>query len=1103
VRILAAGVCLFQCASTAGAQEPELVKLSVSEGNDIFFSHLTWKDGLSPGSIGQILQDDRGFLWIRSAVLDRYDGNEFKSYRRDAAHPNNPAGSALHHVVIDPAGALWVTSNESLDRFDLTTETSTRFAIDRDGLHSVRQPQHVLQDRAGILWLATATGLHRLDPATGEFRHYAHDPADPDSLASSQVTSTYEDPHGTLWVLTLAGLDAFDRRTEKVTERIRFSLPDGRALNNALEDRSGVLWITYVSGNGLASWDRRTRRLTRYSFKDREPPASQLSGVAGIHEDADRYLWLATYGSGLVRIDPNRRSAVQYRHSPLQANGISDNQLGAVFEDREGNIWVGTGTGRLNRFRRKPLPFTRYPYEAGNPESLLIPAISSVYADSQDNIWVGHVSGLTRIDGKSGKYSWFSTAGSAPRNLSNTFVTSIVEDHSGYLWFGTYGGGLNRYDPRTGRFVAFRHHPGDPHSLSHDIVYSLMVDRNGTLWVGTADGLNRCDDPVTGRFRPWKVDRASGSPQEVPAIIEGPDGVVWLVSQTLQRFDPATERFTAYRFDLSGPGRVDRLSSTTLVALATKTVNSFLAIDQSGVLWAGTPNGLLRFDRDREQFEIYGEREGLSGSSVLGILEDRHGNLWVGTDGGLSQFNPATKTFTNYYENDGLASHAFEGFPAAFRSRRGQMFFGSTSGLTSFWPDQIVESRTVPPVVFTEFLLRNVPVSPAARSVLAQSITYTPSLTLSHDQNMFSFEFAALSYVDPQRNQYRYMLEPLDRSWHRVDAQRRIATFTTLPAGQYTLRVQGSNNRGVWNEDGLTLSLEVLPPWWGTTWFRTACVGMLLALLWAGYQLRLRQLHHQFDMTLEARVGERTRIARELHDTLLQGFHGLLLRFQTASYLLPERPADAKRELDGAIEYAAKAITEGRDAVQGLRSSTVEGNDLAAAIRTLGDELATGATGHSTPAFRVGVEGHPRDLRPIVRDEIYKIAGEALRNSFRHADARQIEAELRYDDKEFRLRVRDDGKGIDQKVLAAQGIEGHYGLRGMSERAALIGGTVSVWSEVGAGTEVELRISNSAVFAAARRRSWWSRLFRSSMRAERKEMRLDWRNRADSDSRGR
>jgi signal transduction histidine kinase len=317
-----------------------------------------------------------------------------------------------------------------------------------------------------------------------------------------------------------------------------------------------------------------------------------------------------------------------------------------------------------------------------------------------------------------------------------------------------------------------------------------------------------------------------------------------------------------------------------------------------------------------------------------------------------------------------------------------------------------------------------------------------------------------------------------------VDPQRRIATFTTLPAGHYTLRVQGSNNRGVWNKDGVTLRLEVLPPWWGTTWFRGACAGVFVALLWAGYQLRVRQLHHQFYITLDARVGERTRIARELHDTLLQSFHGLLLRFQTASYLLPERSAEAKQELDSAIQCAANAITEGRDAVQGLRASTLEGNDLALAIRTLGDELATGPSVHPAPAFRVGVEGYARDLRPIVRDEIQKIAAEALRNSFRHAEAAQVEVEIRYDRDEFRLRVRDDGKGINQAILAAQGIEGHYGLRGMPERAALIGGKLAVWSEVGSGTEVELRIPASAVYATARKGSWWSRRSGSAMPAQ-------------------
>ena len=243
-----------------------------------------------------------------------------------------------------------------------------------------------------------------------------------------------------------------------------------------------------------------------------------------------------------------------------------------------------------------------------------------------------------------------------------------------------------------------------------------------------------------------------------------------------------------------------------------------------------------------------------------------------------------------------------------------------------------------------------------------------------------------------------------------------------------------------------------------------------LAVVGRAFNHAARQLDNQFEMTLEARVSERTRIARELHDTLLQSFHGLMLRFQTVSQLLPERPVDAKEKLDSAIEQAAEAITEGRDAVQGLRDSTVQNNDLALAISTLGEELSADSPDHQ-PLFRVAVEGESRNLHPIVRDEIYKIAAEAVRNAFRHAQARQVEVEIRYDNEQFRLRVRDDGTGIDPAVLSHQGSEGHYGLPGMRERATIMGAKLTVWSEVDAGTEVELRIPADAAYATSWRSS--------------------------------
>jgi signal transduction histidine kinase len=251
-----------------------------------------------------------------------------------------------------------------------------------------------------------------------------------------------------------------------------------------------------------------------------------------------------------------------------------------------------------------------------------------------------------------------------------------------------------------------------------------------------------------------------------------------------------------------------------------------------------------------------------------------------------------------------------------------------------------------------------------------------------------------------------------------------------------------------------------------------------MALLWALYQLRLRQLARQFNMTLDARVGERTRIARELHDTLLQSFHGLLLRFQAASELLSARPAEAKQTLDRAIDQAAQAITEGRDAVQGLRASVVESNDLAVAIRTFGEELAAEQAGNGSVVLHVVVEGTPRTLLPIVRDEIYRIACEALRNAFKHADATQIEVELRYDERQLRLRVRDNGKGIDPQFLTEEGRAGHYGLHGMRERARLMGGKLTVWSALGSGAEVELIIPAARAYAtSATRRSWFTKKF--------------------------
>jgi len=401
------------------------------------------------------------------------------------------------------------------------------------------------------------------------------------------------------------------------------------------------------------------------------------------------------------------------------------------------------------------------------------------------------------------------------------------------------------------------------------------------------------------------------------------------------------------------------------------------------------------------------------------------------------------------------------GQPEVSKSADGRLWFASSDKVQMIDPSRTY-TNVIPPPVYVE-------------EVIADRKNYPPGvgLRLPALTRDIEIDYTALSFVVPQKVRFRYKLEGRDTTWQEPGT-RRQAFYSDLRPRKYRFRIIACNNDGLWNEQGATLDFSVAPAWYQTNWFRVACVVVFLVLLWGIYRLRVQQLQHQFAIGLEARVNERTRIARDLHDTLLQSFHGLILRFQAATNLLPERPVEAKQRFETAIDQAAQAITEGRDAVQGLRSSTVETNDLAMAISALGEELAADGTIADSALFRMAVEGTPRNLHPILRDEVYRIAGETLRNAFRHAQARQIEVEIHYDARQFRFRVRDDGKGIDPEILGEHPRPGHFGLHGMRERAKIVGGQLDVWSELDSGTEVELSIPASRAYATSSARRSWS-----------------------------
>ena len=633
------------------------------------------------------------------------------------------------------------------------------------------------------------------------------------------------------------------------------------------------------------------------------------SASATLGADGQNGLWVPS-SLGLYYFDRRtERFTYRFQHNESNADSLNNNTVVSVRHDRNGVLWVGTENGGLNILDFRQQQFVRYTHRPGDPNSLSAGRVKAIHQGPDGVLWVGFFPrALDRLDRTTGHITHYLADTGEENSLGpGTTVESIYRDPAGYLWVASGGDGVARFDERTGRFKHYRPNPDDPNSLVSSHVYTIFGDRNGRMWVGQRGGIGRYD-PATDGFTTYRPvpDNPDSLTNAAWVIYQDRSGMLWAGtwSGTLIRFDDQVKSFVSYTPDPRDPHKLQGGGIYTIHE------------DRTGTLWVGTLDGLYRHNRRTGAFTRYTEPQGLPSSTIRCIQEDRMGRLWLSTWKGISRFDPKTETFRNYDVADGLQSNEFSN--GCYQSAGGEIFFGGTKGFNAFLPENVRDNPYVPPVAITSFKVFNKPVAIGAESGLEKAIPYVDALTLSYRDNVFSFEFAALSYVNSQKNRYRYKLENFDPGWNEVDSKQRIATYTNLNPGQYVFRVQGSNSDGVWNEAGVSLAILITPPWWMTVWFRALCVGFVLAVLWAAYLFRMRQVRHNFDMTLEARVGERTRIARELHDTLLQSFHGLLLRFQTASYLLPARPAEAKEKLDGAIERAAKAITEGRDAVQGL-----------------------------------------------------------------------------------------------------------------------------------------------------------------------------------------
>jgi signal transduction histidine kinase/ligand-binding sensor domain-containing protein len=1032
---------------------------------DLRFSHLTTSDGLSQSNVKAILQDRTGFMWFATQDgLDRYDGNTFVVYKHSPKDANSISANLITDLLEDDQGYLWVaTYTGGVNKFDPKTERFTHYRHDANNPNSIGADSvnSLARDKRGCLWFGTeASGLDKFDPATGTFTHYLNDS---EGVFVGRITHVTVDRDGEIWFVGERGLFFLNPKTGEMTRPP--ATRNGLGADYVYEDEAGNFWIlAYSPIVGLVKYDPHAERVATY------PVGAGGVGLVSSKLFADgKGIWVPS-SLGLYYFDCRTQHLTRlFQHDESNPNSLNDNAVISVYQDRGGVLWVGTENGGLNVLNFQQEQFVRYSHRPGDPASLSPGRVTAIYPDSEGTVWVGFSPrALDRLDRETGHVTHYAAVASIEDTSAGekgTDVNGIHKDERGYLWLSGWGSGLDRLDERTGQVKHYRHNPDDANSLPSNHVISVYGDRGGRLWVGHIDGVARLDT-ATGRFTFYRPDPKNPTKYGNAAseFYQGLSGTLWAArgEGVLSRYDDKSDRFINYLPDSRDP---HKLSGGDVNAIHE---------DRSGTLWIGAADGLYRYSRQDETFTRYTENQGLPSSAIQGILEDQGGRLWLSTKNGLSRFDPRAETFRNYDVSDGLQANEFSRAAYA-QGPEGEMFFGGSDGITAFFPQNIRDNPYVPPVVITSFKIFNKPVAIGPKSVLKRAIPYVDSMILSYRDNVFSFEFSALSYANSQKNRYRYKLENFDTAWNEVNSKQRLATYTNLDPGRYVFRVQGSNSEGVWNEQEASLNIVVTPPWWSTIWFRVLCAVMIMALVWAAYWYRIRQLHREFALTLDVRVGERTRIARDLHDTLLQSLHALLVRFQSVANLLPDRPVEAKERLDRVIGEAADAITEGRDAVQGLRTSAIQKNDLADAIAALAKELAVTENGIAPPAFELDVRGKPVDLRPILRDDVYRITTEALRNAFHHAQARKIEVEIEYADVEFRVCVRDDGKGINPEVLKGQRHDGHFGLPGMQERARLVGGKLTVWSERNAGTEVELSIPSGIAYADASHRSWWAR----------------------------
>jgi signal transduction histidine kinase/ligand-binding sensor domain-containing protein len=967
--------------------------------------------GGAPGDIDALAQTPDGTLWIGSAPggLTRFDGEHFTAY-------TPPGGERLQ-----------------------ATNVASLFVA-----------------RDGALWIGfRPQGVSVLK--NGHIKSFGVE----DGLPFGTVQQLAEDVDGSIWAVARQGLAHFDGKRWEVVEReSEFGAPYG-----VVVDRAGTLWVATINGlRARAAGEGHFREIDRRSYS---APRSIV-----ITEAPNGEVWAAA-DDRLIRIAPGTDL------ESVKAVAVGAAAAAPVLLDTAGNLWGTEGIDR-NLVR---IPAARVPRDrAGepvDPEKLsadsgtTLGRVLAVLEDREHNIWVGTNDGLHRFSRTN------VVRDTAPPCIQNEFVEgAIVAGEAGSIWVAcddSTANGHIRQMRSDGTVIGWQDAP------YFRVAYR---DPTGTLWFGGFTAIARMENGglVTTPTPPI----VQGRP--IQALLREPTGAMWVSVSRRGTYRVVDGEWTEnggleglplgefayvetagehgslwFGYTNNRVARVDGQNVQMFDRAQGLDVGNVMAIvaDNRG-MWVGGELGLARFDGTR--FVSITNRSGEAFRGISGIVRARDGDLWVNGSIGIAHIAHAeVERVLDYPEHsvesetfnqlDGIPGYArqLSPLPTAVETSDGRIWFSMTGGVVSIDSTQLVRNMLPPPVTIWSVTSGN-----------ERHPNLGEQVELPMHTNDVQIDYTAGSLTVPERVRFRYKLEGLDRYWQEV-GNRREAHYTNLGPGSYKFRVTASNNDGVWNDKGASIDFVIAPAFYQTGWFYALCALASVAALAALYKLRVRHMAAQIRGRLEERLAERERIARELHDTLLQGMQGLIWQFQAATDRIP--PSEPARQLmEQSLDRADQLLGESRDKVKDLRPAAKDVADLAQAIAAEGEQFSS----MHPAAFRVSVLGAPRDLHPIVREEGFFIAREALANAFLHAHAAHIEAELYYDKTALHVRVRDDGQGIAAAVLDEGGVPGHFGLVGMRERAKKLGARLDVWSKPGAGTEIDLRVPANVAYARPR-----------------------------------